>query len=423
MLPLSWKPLRFHPIQSELWRTNKRFVGVAAGRGSGKTELARRRVVRFLPVKKPWLDPMYFYALPTRQQAKRTAWLAIKQLVPKEWIKGKPYETDMMIETVFGSFLYVVGMDKPQRIEGNQWDGGVIDESSDQKPSAFRLSILPALSHRNGWCWRIGVPKRQGVGALDFRQFCEKSDSEFAFFSWPSSDILTPEQLRFAQENLDAKDYAEQYEASFQDISGLIFYAFSVANISSDVSYNPDYPIVVGSDFNVDPMAWIVAHIVDNKLYVFDELFLRNTNTQATLNNLFARYGQHSAGWEFYGDATGKARKTAANDTDLIQIKNDKRFINKKIFYLKSNPPQQTRFAETNALLRNAAGEIRCYISSKCKNLLTDLQSRQYIEGSTEPNDIGDLGHITDALGYVIHRRWPIRVNRIMTTDDIFMSI
>src|SRR3990172_5005399 len=170
-LPKAWLQLRYHEKQSQLWRTSQRFIAVAAGRGSGKTELARRRIIRYLAVAKSWQRPLYFYALPTYKQAKRVAWRPLLDLIPKVWIKGQPHETDMRIETIFGSILYVVGLDKPQRIEGDQWDGGIVDESCDQKPGHFERSILPALSHRNGWCWRIGVPKRAGVGASNFKTF------------------------------------------------------------------------------------------------------------------------------------------------------------------------------------------------------------------------------------------------------------
>src|SRR3972149_4289987 len=186
LLPEAWRSLRYHEKQSALWRSRHRFIGVAAGRGSGKTEIARRKIVVSLAIKKLWPDPMYFYALPTYKQARRVAWRKILGLMPKDWIVEKN-ETDMMIRTKFGSMLFVVGMDKPQRIEGDQWDGCIIDESSDQKPGSFALSILPALSHRKGWCWRIGVPKRVGIGASEFRKFCFEDADEY--YTWSSEDI------------------------------------------------------------------------------------------------------------------------------------------------------------------------------------------------------------------------------------------
>lgn len=406
-----WFPLRYHEKQSKAWRSRARFVNLACGRGSGKTELARRRVARFLPVKKPWSDPLYFYTLPTYNQAKRVAWDPILKLIPDDWIKSAS-RAAMTIETVFGSKLYILGLDKPQRIEGVQWDGGVIDESCDCKPGTFARSVVPALEHRNAWCWRIGVPKRYGIGAAEFKEFFDrglKGTTGIESYSWPSADILTEAQLHWAMENLDEQDFNEQYNANWEDVGGLIFHAFSESNLDHRVHYDPSLPIIVGSDFNVDPMAWVLGHRYPNALVIFDEIWKRNTNTPSTLNELFQRYGHHENGWEFYGDASGKARKTSADVSDYIHIKNDKRFRKARIFYPKANPRVARRFAATNAMLCNSQGQIRLKIQPNCKNLIDDLKYRAYKEGTREPDDHGDVGHITDALGYIIHRRFPIK--------------
>lgn len=408
MLTEAWTKLRYHPEQTKLWRTKARFVGAFAGRGSGKTELARRRIVRYLAVKKPWPDPMYFYALPTYNQARRVAWNKIKALVPEDWLAKEPSESGMVINTVFGSSLYVVGMDKPQRIEGDQWDGGVIDESSDQKPGVFDRNVLPALSHREAWCWRIGVPKRYGVGAREFKKFCDDMAEEV--YTWPSSDILTPEQIAYAMENLDAKDYNEQYNASWEEVAGLIFHAFSgIHNVSDRVCYHSDRPLVVGSDFNVDPMCWVIGHRADNGLTIHDELFVRNCNTREALNRLYKKYSDHPSGFEFFGDASGRARKTSASLSDYLQIRNDDRFKGRKIFYPKANPPVADRFASCNALFESADGRRRFFVHPRCKHLIEDLEDRAYKEGTNDADDYGDIGHMSDAVGYIIHRCFPIR--------------
>ena len=164
-----WETLKYHETQSQLWRCPSRLVCVAAGRGSGKTTLARRRVVCFLPVKKRHTRPLYAYCLPTIKRAKRVAWPFIKSLIPPEWLAA-PLNNNMVVRTVFGSELYVTGLDDPTVIEGDQWDGIVVDEASDQKAN-WHLSVLPALTHRNGWLWVIGVPKRHGRGAALFKRF------------------------------------------------------------------------------------------------------------------------------------------------------------------------------------------------------------------------------------------------------------
>lgn len=414
MIPSTWKTLTPHAKQCAAYRSDKRFVILAAGRGSGKTEISRRKVVRHLPIKRPWPDPLYFYALPTFDQARRVAWEPIKNLIPKHWIKSIN-ESRMCVETVFGSKLYVIGMDKPERAEGVQWDGGVIDESSDQKPKVFDKSILPALSHRNGWCWRIGVPKRQGIGAVEFKEVFDigmsGEDPHTVAYCWPSSDIIPPEQVEIARAKLDKRDFNEQYNASWETAGGGIFHAFDFAeNVSLEAVYNPNEKILIGSDFNVDPMSWVIGHKYDNSIDIFDEISLRNANTQGTLDHLYTKYGTHNRGWLFCGDATAKSRKTSAAKSDYVQICNDARFVDKKIEYLRQNPPLADRFAATNAMLRNAKEEVRLRIHPRCKTLINDLQQRSYKEGTNIPDDSGNIGHISDALGYAVFRYFRLQV-------------
>jgi hypothetical protein len=419
----TWRQMRYHPEQSALWRYNGRFAAVYAGRGSGKTELARRRVIRFLQVRKPWSDPIYFYALPTYNQARRVAWPQLKALTPKRWMAGEPSESELSISTIYGSKLYVVGMDKPARIEGNQWDGGVIDESSDQKPKSFDLSVRPALTWREGWCWRIGVPKRTGSGAADFKEFCMRGHSENDYglksFTWSSEDILSEYECRIARDSMDEKDYNEQFRASWESVSGLIFYAFSDITNVSPVQYHEDLPLIVGCDFNVDPMAWIVGQVVNEEFHVLDELFIRNTNTPATLEELARRYKTHKAGFRFYGDASGRARKTSATETDYIQIRNYDKLEDSRVFFPLANPSRADRFAACNALFCNANGRRRCKIHPRCKNLIKDLTTRAYKQGENEPEDGGDVGHMTDAFGYPVYLIFPLTI-KIMSTPEVW---
>jgi hypothetical protein len=368
---------------------------------------------------------MYFYALPTYPQARRVAWLPLKALVPRQWVR-KINESELTIETVFGSTLIVVGADKPQRLEGVQWDGGVVDESCDQKPGFFDLTLLPTFSWRDAWCWRIGVPKRYGKGAREFRRVCERwadpGDPATASFNWPSADILTPEMLEWAMENLDPRDFNEQYGANWEEAAGKVFHAFSNDNVSTRAVYRPDRPIAVGSDFNVNPMCWVLGHRGDNGFTWFDELFLRNTNTQATLDALHKRYSKHEAGFEFFGDATGQARKTSAAESDYLQIRSDDRFLGRRVFYPRKNPRVVNRFAACNALFRNAKGERRCFVHPRCVNLIRDLEDRQYKEGTREADDFGDIGHMTDAMGYPVHRCFPIRYKRSEGAPGVFIT-
>lgn len=418
-----WPKLRHHEVQHALWTSKQRFSIVVAGRGSGKTELARRRVVRYLAVQKPWPNPQYFYALPTYGQAKRVAWDPIIALIPPHWIKNASVSS-LSIETVFGSKLYIVGMDKPQRIEGTQWDGGIIDEASDQQPKVFDLSVRPALSHRKGWCWTIGVPKRFGIGASDFKKkFLEgqkDTDPDVDSYTWPSEDILTLDEILAARRQLDDQDYEEQYRASWLNVRGVVYHSFSeIFNITDQATYNPTLPIIVGSDFNVDPMSWALTQTIPNGLRAFDEVRIKNTNTLETLGRLYERYADHKSGWLFMGDASGRARKTSATSSDYTQIKSDERFVNKRMMYTTSNPAVADRNASVNALLCNAAKERRLIVHPRCKALIHDLGHLSYKPNTREIALGPGMGHMSDALGYIVHRLYPIRTDSTITSSMV----
>jgi len=364
---------------------------------------------------------MLFYALPTTAQARRVAWESLKSMVPPDWYRkgGQTFfEAERVIWNCFNAEIHVVGLDAPQRIEGNQWCAGVIDECSDQKPKVFDLSIRPALTAFKGWCARIGVPKRFGIGAEDFKAAFDLGmsglDNDTISMTWHSSTVVLPEELAAIKAVLDPRDYAEQYEASWEQISGAIFYSFheELSVNSKDAirlsTYNPQRTIVVGSDFNVNPMCWTLCHRSANELCVFDELEISNTNTRETLDILHERYGHHKAGWEFFGDATGQARRTSAELSDYLQILNDERFKHKEVYYPDSNPSRFDRFSACNALFCNANGQTRFYVARKCKRLITDLKHRSFKPGTKEAAATGRMGHMSDALGYIIAAVWPL---------------
>jgi len=346
-------------------------------------------------------------------------------LIPSHWILGEPSISELCIKTVFGSELFLVGLDKPQRIEGLIIDGGVIDENSDIKPGTFDLSILPTLVWRNGWVDFIGIPKRFGIGAAEYRDKCRKAAKgelpDSAVFAWPSAGIVPEDYLELCRATMDIRDFEEQFNATWLSISGEVFHAFDSEYNVRPCSYDPNLPIVVGSDFNVNPMAWVLCHLRGNTLEVFDEIWIRNTNTPATLNILLSQYGNHKGGFQMYGDASARGRHTSAYMTDYNHIAQDVQLkkLGRTMHYISSNPPVADRFATTNARICSGDGVRHVFIDSKCKHLILDLESRGYKPGTRVADDSGDIGHPTDALGYVLHKKFPLSLtisnNQIIT--------
>lgn len=308
----------------------------------------------------------------------------------------------------------MLGMDAPQRMEGPPWDGGGYDESSDQRPETFDATIFPALADRRGWCWEVGVPKWWGRGVRTFKRRYDDAVSgkneEAEAFTWFSSDILPADTIEHAKRVLPPQIYRSQFEASWENPGGLIYYSFSSRNVRP-CKYQPTLPILVGSDFNVRPMAWVLCHKIGEELQVFDEIWINDTNTPATLHHLHRNYGNHPGGWEFYGDATGRSRRTSATYSDYQHILLDKRFAKfqrPRVLYPKENPPIHDRYAAVNARLKTLDDVRRIFIDPGCRHLIEDLSTFHYLEGTMEPEKKGDKSHPSDALGYLVHWLWPL---------------
>lgn len=412
-----WPTLTHNAKQAAYWACQAKWIYLCVGRQAGKTELALRKLVRMLPVKKDWSDPRYFYCGPTFGQAKRTAWNRLLNLIPDCWVAPNGISvTDLTIKTIFGSELFLFGLDKAHRIEGQIIDGGVIDESSDIKPGTFDLSILPTLVWRDGWCDFIGIPKRFGVGAVEYRTRYEQAARgeipNAAAFTWPSEGVVPDEFLEMCRTTMDSRDFDEQFNASWLSASGGIFHAFDREFNVRPCLYDESLPLIVSSDFNVDPMAWVIIQDRGGVTNVIDELWMRNTNTPAAIAELLHRYGPHKAGFQMYGDASGKNRHTSAAMSDYVHLASHDglRAMGRTMHYTTANPAVADRFASCNARICNGAGQRNLFVDPSCTNLIRDLETRSYKLGTRETDDTGDQGHATDALGYYLHKAFPLQL-------------
>ena len=411
-----WFPMKPHPQAQAIASSRARFIKIRAGRRAYKTEICKRRLVMCLPHDTGWMRPRYFYSAPTRPQAKEIAWQDFKDLIPRHWIQSVS-ETELKITTIFGSTLQVFGLNEPQRLEGGGFDGGVVDERSDVKPRAITTSILPALADRNGWLIESGVTKRQGVGARTFNEEFQKAAAgelpDTEAYSWSSDTVLTGEQLQLFRSIMDAKDYREQFEAEEVAMGGGVFYNWSDGNVRR-CEYRADLPIIVASDFNVDPMCWVICQYHDQAVQAMDEIWMRDANTQKALDELWRKYQNHTGGFEFYGDATGSSRRTSASASDYIQIAGDKRFDKhrpKRVRYPKANPPVADRISSCVGMIESVNGQRRLFVDPACKRLIQDFADRVYREGTSDINDGPLVGHMTDAIGYYIHMAHPRKLS------------
>lgn len=449
MITPRWTELRPHPIQYKYWNSPHRFNVVPAGRRSGKTEYAKRKIVRAAldPTASQFPNPHYFCAAPTRDQAKRIYWDDLKMMIPKMLIADTS-ETELTIWTVLNTSISVVGMDKPERIEGSPWDGGILDEYGNMKGTAWGANVRPALSDRLGWCDLIGVPEGRNhyydtyeMAKTMMAEYGEQS--EWGCFHWLSADILPASEIRAAKRELDPLTYQQEYEASFINFTGRAYYTFGDEN-KAKLQYNPKAPLILCLDFNVDPgiavicqemklpwkaKRWVetkggVAYEEETDVYgtgIIGEVYIPvNSNTPAVINKFIHDWHRHEGSIVVYGDASGGARgtaKVAGSDWDIVKALMRQAFGSNVQYRIKAaNPPERSRVNAVNTRCCNGENVRRLAIDpARAPNTVKDLEGVRTLEGgSGEIDKHADrrLTHLTDAFGYYIEYEFPTSETR-----------
>jgi hypothetical protein len=431
-----WRPT---VKQKLLERCDKRFVVVPAGRRSGKTRIAKRRIITAAVAETRWADAKFFCAAPTRDQAKKIYWKDLKRMIPRELLAGDPKEAELIIPLYNGAEIHVVGMDKPQRIEGTPWNGGVLDEYGNMKASAWEENVRPALTDRRAWCWFIGVPE----GRNHYFDLYTKASSpdyagEWTTFTWTAAEVLpaylgvqgAADELAAAQRDLDPLTFDQEYNASFVTFEGRAYYQFTMrVHAARALQYDPQRDLVLCFDFNRSPGVAVVAQefeqpkvqipgsVVRDYTGIVGEVYIpKNSTTPAVCRKLIADWGSHPGRVLCYGDATGGAKGTAkvdGSDWDIIENMLRPVFGNRLVIDVPaSNPRERARVNAVNSRLESASGEVRLLVDPvKAKMTARDLDSTVTLKGGSGEIDKdadSSLSHLSDSVGYYIEREFPV---------------
>lgn len=430
-----WTPLRPHPEQIRLINSRARFRIVPAGRRSGKTERAKRHLV-IAALECPHVDGRFVAGAPTTDQARRIFWRDLKALVPSGFVIGRPNETRLEIRLINGAMIEIVGLDKPERIEGSPLDGIIVDEFGNVKPHAWERNIRPALSTegRPGWAWLFGVPEGRNHyydRVLKARaDRAERGDaSEWDVFHWISADIVDAHEIEQARRDMDALVFRQEYEASFETFAGRAYYNFDVTiHGAKSLPYNRRAPLLVCLDFNTAPGVAVIAQDLDDRAVgVIGEVHIeRGSNSEMVARRIITDWSQHDGQVLAYGDATGGAKKTsslAGSDWDIINRELRNAFGGRyRQFVRKSNPSERSRVNHVNSLLRNAAGETRVYLDPvKAPMTVKDFDNTTVVSGGSgeihKPSG-HPWSHWTDAFGYMVVERFPMPGTYVPAEQD-----
>lgn len=413
-----WYPLIDHPVQLDLMGAvgrGVRFPVVPAGRRSGKTE----RFKRFI-AKRAMDEPgqIFFMAAPTYAQVKKIYWDDMKKLTLSACHSQKPSESDLKIFMPNGTEIHLIGLDRPERIEGIPWSGGGIDEIADIKGEAWEANILPALNTYNptrpdyrAWCWLLGVPD----GLNHYYEMAEyartSGDPEWGLYHWKSSEILPASVIESAKRQMSAKQFKQEFEASFETATGRIYEDYSSDNYTTE-TIKPHEALLWYHDFNYTPMSSGVGVIRGDKFFLLEEIILTSAVSRQSALEFVERYKDHkNKRVTIYGDPAGRAGEKHGHASDYTEIENVLR-SNGWTFHRKVKPAAPSIKDRQNAVrakIKNAAGHVSLFVNPKTAPYThKGLATVQTKKGSSYQEEETEYQHITTAVGYMIDYEAPM---------------
>lgn len=229
--------------------------------------------------------------------------------------------------------------------------------------------------------------------------------------------VAAQQKLYQIQEGKTDADWEQEMEINMGLVSGVRCYPSFAweTNTRHEVPFDIMRPLKLCCDFNVNIKAWPVVQEIHGRFYAVDEISL--VGVDATVPRMMTQfrmtYPAHPGGIQVYGDATGKAKGSGADNQsyyDLIRIGFASYASGIEYKVPESNPPPKLRINSFNSALKGVEGEP-AFIAhrEKCHYLIADLlevtwdkkgNAEQQVTDTDDPKHL--LTHASAGVGYML---------------------
>ena len=277
-----------HIGQKLLHKDTHRYKTISCGRRWGKTIYAVNEIIK----RACQTLGQYWYIAPTYKQAKLIAWEMFKKYVVSD-IRIKLNESDLSIQLVNGSLIRLMGADNPESLRGVGLNGCVLDEFADIKRNVWTTIVRPMLADTRGWAIFLGTPKgklnhlyEHFIKDIDFADKEYRSidnqviepDSDFKSYRFNTLDnpFIDPIEVDKARQELAPQYFKQEWEASFEDYTGIIYKEFKSAEHCIEIKrdFVKDWwRMYVGIDTGRHTAVGFIVIDDLNRMYVVDEIY------------------------------------------------------------------------------------------------------------------------------------------------------
>ena len=392
--------------------SDKRFRVLISGRRFGKTYLAIIEMMKYAskPNQKIW------YVAPTLKMAKDICWSDLKEVLNQfNWIEDINETTLTVTLRKTGSTISLKSADQPDSLRGTGLNFLIMDEFADISKRTWFEVLRASVADTEGAVLMCGTPK--GYGNWSYEMYMKgKMDKEWDSFQYTTLEggMVSQSEIDQAKSDLDARTFRQEFEGTFENYAGAIYYNFHPVDSVVDKKIDWTKPLHIGMDFSVSPMSACVAQMERDKIYFVDEVVIYGSNTDEMCEEIRNRYGTKLPIF-IYPDPAARQRKTSAGGrTDLSILQNAGFTVKAKT----RHTAVRDRINAVNSRLKDSKGVRHIFVSKYCKTLIKGLQRQTYREDTNIPNKEDGFDHMNDALGYLVDYIKPLVVqsNKITPT-------
>lgn len=232
---------------------DQRWAFLVCHRRAGKTvACVNELVMRALRTTKK--NARYAYLAPYYAQAKSIAWVYLKEAVQD--VATEIRESELSVTLPNGAVIRLFGADNPNAIRGLYFDGIILDEMADIRPTLWQESILPTLADRQGWCVVIGTPKGKGNLFYRIRELARKNGQSWFFKELKASQsgIVAPAELANMREQMSEDAYEQEFEVSFSAALIGTYYSKQILTLEKEgrLTLNAEHDTAFGVNVALD---------------------------------------------------------------------------------------------------------------------------------------------------------------------------
>ncbi len=397
-----------------------RYKGASGGRSSGKSHFFAEEAVEAMVC-----DPsLRFVCIREVQRSLKFSAKALVESKIRQLGVGNLFEVlNTEIRRVGGSGVMIFeGMqdhtsDSIKSLEGfgRAW----VEEAQSISERSLSL-LLPTIRAPQSEIWFSWNPEQQTDPVDAFFAGNTESDGAEHVHTTYRDNPFCPEVMRTEALRLKERD-PEAYEhiwegGYFYGGNGRVYSSFSskpfpFGNVDEAVR-DTGAEILVGQDFNVNPMASVIGVRVADELHVLDALEIKTSNTEEVAQELTRRYPNRKI--IVCPDPSGKARKTSApvGQTDFTILERARFEVRAPnaapLIVDRVNNAQQMFFSPGE---NGRPDRRRVHIHPRAQPLITALSNLTYKEGTSIPDKKSGFDHIADALGYLLWQEFNVLVS------------